>query len=212
MAGHRARRPRERHRLHLRRRVPADRDRPGRQRAERRRPRVPDHPVEHGADPLLHDRDRGPDLDRRPREPDRDQRRRPGDRHRDRQGALPVEQRRPRAVQPERAAAAGVAEHAVGLVPHQRRAHRQRPRPADRRPRHLDDLQGRRPHRPDPLAARRQGEQLHARSGARPDARRRERALRLAARSRVARARRLHVLRQRVGRRRPASRTAARSP
>ena len=60
----------------------------------------------------------------------------------DRQGAVPVEQRGPRPLQPERAAAAGLAEHAVGLVPHQRRPPRHRRQPADRRPRHLDHLQG----------------------------------------------------------------------
>ena len=65
---------------------------------------------------------RRPHLDRRPVQPDRDRRRRPGDRHHDRQGPVPVEQRRPRALQPERAAAAGLGEHAVGLVPHQRGA------------------------------------------------------------------------------------------
>ena len=43
-------------------------------------------------------------------------------------------------VQPERAAAARLGEHAVGLVPHQRRQARHRRQPADRRPRHVDDL------------------------------------------------------------------------
>ena len=119
-------------------------------------------PVEHRADPGLHHRDREPDLDRRPRRPDRDQRRRPGDRHPHRQGAVPVEQRGPRPLQPERAAAAGLAEHTVGLVPHQRGAPRHRRQPADRRPRHVDDLQGQPLHRTDHLAARRQGQQLHA--------------------------------------------------
>ena len=95
------------------------------------------------------------------------------------------------------------AEHAVGLVPHQRRPDRHRRQPADRRPRHLDDLQGRPPDGPDPVAARRQGQQLQARKRPRASARRCGRDLRLAARSRSARARRVHVLRQRVGRRRP---------
>src|ERR1700753_812127 len=81
-----------------------------------------------------------PHLARRPRQPDRDRRRRPGNQHQDRQGPLAVEQRRPRAVQPVRAAAAH-DEHGrtgpelpVGLVPHQRGEARQRRQPADRRP------------------------------------------------------------------------------
>ena len=81
VAGHRPRWPGQRDRLHLQRPLPADRDRPGGERLQRGRPRVPDHPVEHRADPGLHDGDRRPDLDRRPREPDSDQRHRPGDRH-----------------------------------------------------------------------------------------------------------------------------------
>ena len=43
-------------------------------------------------------------LDRWPRRSDGDRRRRPGGRYRHRQGALPMEQRRPRPLQPERAA------------------------------------------------------------------------------------------------------------
>ncbi len=104
-----------------------------------------------------------PHVDRRPGRPDGDQRRRAGDRHRHRQGAVPVEQRGPRAVQPERAAAAGLGEHAVGLVPHQRRQARHRRQPADRRPRHVDDLQGQPADREHHLAARRQGLELQAR-------------------------------------------------
>ena len=88
------------------------------------------------------DDDRKPDLDRRPGRPDGHRRRRAGDRHRDRQGAIPVEQRGPRPFSAERAAAASIGEHAVGLVPHQRREARHRRQPADRRPRHLDGLQG----------------------------------------------------------------------
>ena len=56
VAGHRPRRPRQRHRLHLQRPLPADRHGQRRQRPQRRRPRVPDHAAEHGADPRLHDR------------------------------------------------------------------------------------------------------------------------------------------------------------
>ena len=47
----------------------------------------------------LHHGHRGPDLDRRPGQPDGDRRRRPGGRHPDRQGPVPVEQRRPRSLQ-----------------------------------------------------------------------------------------------------------------
>ena len=72
-----------------------------RQRSQRRRTRVPDHTMEHGADPGLHHRYREPDIDRRPREPNRDKRCRPGDRHRNRPGVVPVEQRGPRALQSE---------------------------------------------------------------------------------------------------------------
>ena len=103
-----------RHRLHLQRPLRADRDRQGRQRPERRRTRVPDHALEHGADPRLPAVHGQPDLDRRPGQPDRDQRRRAGDRHPHRQGPVPVEQRRARALQPERAGAAVVGEHARG--------------------------------------------------------------------------------------------------
>ena len=92
-------------------------------------------------------------------------------------------------------------EHAVGLVPHQRRAARHRRQPADRRPRHVDDLQGQPLQRQHHLAARRQGLELQAAGGTRADAEQRRRDLRLAARPRGGRARRLHVLRQRVGRR-----------
>ena len=67
----------------------------------------------------------------------------------------------PRPLQPERAATARLGEHAVGLVPHQRGAPRHRRQPADRRPQHVDDLQGEPAQRQDPVAARRQGEQLH---------------------------------------------------
>ena len=49
-----------------------------------------------------------------PCQPDRDQRRGAGDQHPHRQGAVPVEQRRARALQPERAGAAGLGEHARG--------------------------------------------------------------------------------------------------
>ena len=69
---------------------------------------------------------------------------------------------RPRPVQPERAAAAILAEHAVGLVPHQRGAPRHRRQPADRRTEHLDDVQGQPAHQRRHLAARRQEQQLHA--------------------------------------------------
>ena len=198
VAGHRARRPLQRHRLHLQRPLPADRDGQRRQRAERRWPRVPDHPVEHRADPLLHDRHREPDLDRRPRRPDRDRRRRPGDRHRHGQGPVPVEQRRPRPLQPERAAAAGLAQRTVGLVPRQRRQARHRRQPPDRRPRHLDDLQGQPRHRQHHLAARRQGLELHPPGSPGTGARQRQRAVRVAARSPTGGQRRVHVLRQRV--------------
>jgi hypothetical protein len=51
---------------------------------------------------------------------------------------VPVGQRRPRAIRRERAAAAGLAEHAVGLVSHQRGQGRHRRQPADRCPGHLD--------------------------------------------------------------------------
>ena len=71
-------------------------------------------PLEHRADPCLHDGDRRPHLDRRPGEPDRDQRRRAGDRHRDGQGALRVEKQRARSIRPERATAARFGEHARG--------------------------------------------------------------------------------------------------
>ena len=65
VAGNGARRPLQRHRLHLQRTFPADRHRQRRQRPQRRRSRVPDNAMEHGADPLLHHRHREPDLDRR---------------------------------------------------------------------------------------------------------------------------------------------------
>ena len=54
-----------------------------------------------------------------------------------------MEQRRPRSLQRQRAAAARLGQHAVGLVPHQRRAPGHRRQPADRLPGHLDGLQGR---------------------------------------------------------------------
>ena len=47
------------------------------------------------------------------------------------------------------------AEHAVGLVPHQRRAPRHRREPVDRCPGHVDDLQGQPGHGADHLGARR---------------------------------------------------------
>ena len=146
-------------------------------------------PLEHGADPRLHHRHRRPDLDRRPGQPDGDRRRRPGDRHPDRPGALPVEQRRPRPLQRQRAAAAGIAQHAVGLVPHQRRAPGVGRQPADRRPGHLDDLRREPAQRRDQLAARRQGQHLHPEGRARAGAGQRGRDLRLAARPRAGRAR-----------------------
>ena len=104
------------------------------QRPQRRRPRVPDHPQNTALILGLHDNDGRPHLDRRPRRPDDHRRGRPGDRHPDRQGPVPMEQRRPRSLLAERAAAAGLGEHAVGLVPHQRGQARHRRQPADRRP------------------------------------------------------------------------------
>ena len=109
VAGHRPRRPGQRHRLHLRRPVPADRHRQRRQRASADGHEFLITPQNTAL--ILAYTTATADLTSigGPAEPDRHRRRRPGDRHPHRQGPVPVEQRRPRPLQPERAAAARLA-------------------------------------------------------------------------------------------------------
>ncbi len=124
-------------------------DRQRRQRAQRRRPRVPDHAAEHRADPRLHNGDGRPQLDRRPVEPDGDRRRRAGDRHPDRQSPVPVEQRRPCALQRRASSRCRPARARHGTGSTSTRSPRHRRQPADRRTQHVDGVQGRPPQRRD---------------------------------------------------------------
>ena len=73
-----------------------------------------------------------------------------------------------------------------------------RRQPADRRPRHVDYLQGEPDQRKHHLAAGRQGQRLHLAGSPGTDAGQRKRDIRLAARPRADRQQRVHVLRQRV--------------
>ena len=124
----------------------------------RGRARVPHHPLEHRARPRLRDRHGQPDLHRRGR---RIRRSSTGSSRRSTSapggscssGTAPTTSRTARASSrsPPRPS------HPVGLVPRQRGAPGHRRQPADRRPGHLDDLQGEPAHREDHLAAGRQG-------------------------------------------------------
>ena len=125
------------------------------------------HALEHRAHPGLQDHHRRPHRHRRAGQPDRDRRHRAGDQHPDRQSLVPVEQCRSRPLQPQRAAAADIGEHAMGLVPRQCGPPGPGRQPADRRPEHPDGVQGEPAHRQDHLAASRQGT---AASGSRPPA------------------------------------------
>ena len=216
----RARRPRQRHRLHLQRPLPADRHGQRRQRAQRRRPRVPDHPVEHGADPRLHEATANLTSI-----------------------GGPADQTVINGVVQEIDIRTGKVLFQWNSADHVPYSQSEQPLPASASTPwdwfHINavklDTDGNllidardtwttyevnRAHRQHHLAARRQGLQLHAPGRARPDAEQRRRDLRLAARPRGARPRHLHVLRQRVGGRvQPrhrrllgAARSAARSP
>ena len=103
-----------------------------------------------------------------PAEPAGHRRPRPGDRHQDRPGAVPVGQRQPRPLRGQLRAAAVLPEHALGLVPHQRRPPRHRRQPAGGLPEYLDRVQGGPAHRPGHVAARRQAQFLRPARRPRP--------------------------------------------